>query len=1139
MLKPGRILLVGALTVAMAGGIATASHPQAAHAAALPHILPTPQQETAGGVPFSLTGTVQVVVGTKTDPDAQALLAKTIAAVGGTVKFVTTPPDGDAVYLGTASDNPTMAGALSSIGLDGSAGIKPEGYALGSGTVSGHKALVLDGIDAAGTYYAVQTLTQIVKDGTVPAVTVRDWPLMSLRGEIEGFYGIPWSHQARMDMMSFDGKHKMNTYIYTPKDDPYLRGQWRELYPGAQLDQLKQLVGAANDNHVNFTYALSPGNDICYSSAADLQATEAKFDELRSIGVSSFYIALDDIDTSAHCSADSTQFTTNGSYDVAKAQTYYLNKVVADYITPNKLQPLQTVPTDYNGSGGNAYKTTFGQSLDPSVRVQWTGEGVFSDQITLASVTAAAKNYYTNHLYIWDNFPVNDGQRGRLFLNPLTGRDPQLYTKIDGITSNPMIEPYASMIALAGYGDYTWNSPDYDASVTQAAIISELAGGDSAVRDALDAFVDLNQSWTPYRSSSQFAPELSADIDAFWTAYQSGDAAGMKSLQDRLAVIAAAPDTLKAMAQPGFYGDAQPWIDAAAHWATAMQDEITSLTSIKAGQGEAATKAILAALSEVNAAKQPTVSDLGNNDQVVPNSIVPSVGDGVFQTFSDKAIAAYNTWLGATPVGGLAPYAGTASTSMGTWAGNSPSNMTDGNLSTFYWSNQAPAVGDYVQVDLGAVKSVGSVNIHQADSDTTAGDMLYHADLQYSTDGKSWSTAAHFDNQPLVSYSFDAPVQARYVRLVATAANPGGKWVKVREFQVAPTYGVVASASANLGQYQNYAPSNMTDGNLSTFYWSNQTPAVGDFVQADLGAVKSVGSVAVHQSDSDSTAGDMLYHVDLQYSTNGTDWTTAAHFDNAPLVTYSFPSPVQARYVRLVATAVNPGGKWVKIREIQVSPGSVLVSSDVPAAAGSSVLNAFDASIQSAFTAAAAPVDGATLTRAFTAPTHLGSVTLVGTAAGELQYEDAAGWHELGALDPGKVFQEAAVDKDGVLAVRITFSAAGGVVPNIYELVTRAGGPIAKDPLVGQANGGDPSTGPGNGAGTPGQGAGTSGTNADPAASRHGLADTGSDSVPAVLLALLLLAAGGVVVVARLRMTRSVASAGSARSRGRSSSGSR
>ena len=76
----------------------------------------------------------------------------------------------------------------------------------------------------------------------------------------------------------------MNTYIYTPKDDAYLRAKWRELYPQAELAKLKELVDAANANHVDFVFALSPGNDICYGQQSDYDATVAKFEQLRKIG---------------------------------------------------------------------------------------------------------------------------------------------------------------------------------------------------------------------------------------------------------------------------------------------------------------------------------------------------------------------------------------------------------------------------------------------------------------------------------------------------------------------------------------------------------------------------------------------------------------------------------------------------------------------------------------------------------------------------------------------------------------------------------------------------------------------------------------------------------------------------------------
>ena len=187
---------------------------------------------------------------------------------------------------------------------------------------------------------------------------------------------------------------------------------------------------------------------------------------------------------------------------------------------------------------------------------------MFSPSITESSVARAAQTYHTKHLYIWDNFPVNDGRRNRLFLNPLINRDPNLYKHIDGITSNPMIEPYASMPALANYGDYTWNPTTYDAKASMSAVLDELAGGDKATRAALRVFADLNQSW-PYRTPDTHAPALTAAVDAFWAARDKGSVDS--SLKDRLAAIVRLPEALAGMRQQGFFQDTRPWINAVSY----------------------------------------------------------------------------------------------------------------------------------------------------------------------------------------------------------------------------------------------------------------------------------------------------------------------------------------------------------------------------------------------------------------------------------------------------------------------------------------------------------------------------------------------------------------------------------------------
>ena len=53
-------------------------------------------------------------------------------------------------------------------------------------------------------------------------------------GVVEGFYGTPWSHEARLRQLRFYGENKLNTYIYGSKDDLFHSSpNWREPYPEA------------------------------------------------------------------------------------------------------------------------------------------------------------------------------------------------------------------------------------------------------------------------------------------------------------------------------------------------------------------------------------------------------------------------------------------------------------------------------------------------------------------------------------------------------------------------------------------------------------------------------------------------------------------------------------------------------------------------------------------------------------------------------------------------------------------------------------------------------------------------------------------------------------------------------------------
>ena len=143
--------------------------------------------------------------------------------------------------------------------------------------------------DERGAFYAMQTLRQLgTKAGgegvILPVGEIIDWPDIEFRGTVEGFYGTPWSHEARLSQLRFYGQNKMNTYIYGPKDDPYHSSpHWRDPYPADQAAQIRELVKVAKENHVDFVWAIHPGKDIKWTEE-DMNNVIKKFEMMYKLG---------------------------------------------------------------------------------------------------------------------------------------------------------------------------------------------------------------------------------------------------------------------------------------------------------------------------------------------------------------------------------------------------------------------------------------------------------------------------------------------------------------------------------------------------------------------------------------------------------------------------------------------------------------------------------------------------------------------------------------------------------------------------------------------------------------------------------------------------------------------------------------
>ncbi|MET9737676.1 beta-N-acetylglucosaminidase domain-containing protein [Streptomyces sp. NPDC006422] len=735
-------------------------------------ITPTPHSERQRGDRVVITPDVTLVTGAKSDPAAVKVTAAALKAAGA--QRVTTSrkaPSGSgslAVFVGGPSENPASAGALDSLGTEGPDGIADEGYVLALGG-KGAGRIVLSGADPTGTYYAAQSLRQVLPHRTAPGATVRglavrDWPATPVRGVIEGFYGTPWSHEARLDQLDYYGAHKMNIYVYSPKDDPYLRAKWRNPYPAEQLDQIGELVDRARANHVEFTYALSPGLSVCYSSDEDLKALTDKFQTLWDIGVRQFAVPLDDISyTDWNCDADKAKWGTGGGA-AGQAQAYLLNRVNQQFIkTHDGALPLQMVPTEYYNTTSTPYKTALSGQLDKDVLVEWTGEGVVAPTMTVAQARRA-KAVFGHEILTWDNYPVNDFATGRLFLGPFTGREKGLAEELAGITANPMIQPYASKLALHTVADYTWNDAAYDPDASYRAAVAEAAGGDAKVTRALLAFTDLSHS---SRMDSVEAPDLSKLIKGYWEG-----AVPAARLTAAFAALRDAPATIRGGTEKGFAEDAGPWLDSTGAWGRAGIAAVRMLEEQRAGHTAAAWTLRQQLPELVAKAKSYRYTDL--NGTKVP--VV--VGEGVLEPFFAKVRDASNKALGLPPQP-------TGTTGLPVYNGNTPDRMTDGDDSTYFWSSRAPKSGESVGVDLGDDQPLGSVTVAMGKPGSTD-DYLHKGVIEYSSDGSTWhALGAEFSGT--ATWTADAPsgTTARYVRARSTAEQ--SNWLVVREFTVVRT----------------------------------------------------------------------------------------------------------------------------------------------------------------------------------------------------------------------------------------------------------------------------------------------------------------------------------------------------------------
>lgn len=632
----------------------------------------------------------------------------------------------------------------------------------GAKAISGSYAMSIDdkgisitGYDEKGAFYGIQTLRQLIESpatagGKLPYLEINDYPDLKYRGVVEGFYGTPWSHDVRMSLIDFYGKFKMNTYLYGPKDDPYHScPNWRLPYPEKEAKNIAELIQACKRNRVDFVWAIHPGQDIKWNEE-DYENLINKFNWMYDLGVRSFAIFFDDI---------------SGEGTNPVKQTELLNRLTKDFVkAKGDVSSLIVCPTDYSKLWANPTPqgslAIYGETLDPSVEVFWTGDVVCSDltKETLDWVNSRIKR----PAYFWWNYPVTDYVRNIILQGPVYGLNTSLNnTHLCGIASNPMEHGEASKLALYGVADYSWNTASYNPIDNWERGLEELM---PEAKEAYRTFaIHSCDTETGYRRDESWETNTFR-IDN-WTEN------GFQALREEFDRVEKAPEEIEnGCINRALFKELQPWLIEFGKLGTRGKQALELMRIYRSGQDNAVFW---------NKYVQNLMSREERENYEAHKSGTMKLQPFYENAMDDMGYGFLARLMGETPMyyRGIGSF-NNAKTTLSKL-------MFDNDSTTYYTSGIAQKAGDWIGIDLGSVRNISDISILQGRNSVDDVDYFDHALLECSEDGTAWTPLSKELKKQYVILWNGEPVKARYVRL-KRLESARTNYAAIRSFDVNP-----------------------------------------------------------------------------------------------------------------------------------------------------------------------------------------------------------------------------------------------------------------------------------------------------------------------------------------------------------------
>lgn len=891
-----------------------------------------------------------------------------------------------------------------------------EGYVLKTSNDINEKGNIsIIGSDKDGAYYGVLTLSQILEqsneENKFAEVVVTDYPEIEFRGFIEGFYGVPWSHEDRMNLMKDTSEYKMNTYIYAPKDDPYHRLSWKELYPEQEAKQISELAKAGAENNFNFCWTIHPGATLQFTDE-DFDALINKFEQLYSLGVRQFGVLFDDTD----------------DWSRGQMQAEWINKIDTEFVkAKGDVAPMIVISARYNSAWGpnmDRYFKPFMQTLHDDIQVMWTGHATMSNVSKEVFEWPKVQTGVDKDVAVWWNYPVNDYCDSRILMAPLHNLNQDL-DNVSGFFSNPMNQAEASKVALYSIADYTWNTDAFDYMKSWETSIEKFV---PEVKEEFMRFAsntcylkDDGGASGPFEYDESWY--LSEKIDALKEAMKNGQSAvkPAKDLLEEFKLIVSDYENITSkVTNKNLLDEIEQHLNAYKALGEAGIAAMEVIIASEEGNLELWMDSNSLAQEKLDLMETFKIESLEGDG---PKEYVVSVGTKLLKPLVTESIDYAKEKMGEVVLPKYGPEINTSLTNLK----DVEVNFEDGIYSLRDLGEVTLNNGDYVGISLPKATKLRGINLLANNYD--------NIEIQYSINGLEWVTAKASTNENVLE-TLDV-VDATFIRIINIGEN--SKNINLEKLEILPVYKAEPTITENIGTHENYTIDKALDGNMDTKYWSNKPSDSGHNIQIDLGNVMPLYDINTYFG-----ANDFMRNSEYMISEDGVNWTSlgelAYNSQDGKMVASANAEGKMTRYIKIQSNGHNYGC-WVEIYEIEFNKTAPeFDESAVNLASGTleGNFNAFyDEDLSTAYEAKSVK-DGDSLIYKMSRVTNISELEILQDknriSGAKVSVKDLEGnWTEIGALNAQ--INKLKVDKN-ITEVKFDFEGSKPA-PKIYEIIAR------------------------------------------------------------------------------------------------------